>query len=201
MRGGRSPCDHYPCCIKTWVLPSNPQDPRHGAYPSSITDIWWSSLETSLNVFTWGRTPSPAGTDIYWWSLKDLQLVSGWYALYWNGNAVLFCIVVIVFVENDQMWLVIFVDTETVRNSNLFLVLTTKIQATRRHCIRMPSAYLSTVRSTGKQVWTCLEGDFCVVRSRKGLGPCMSSPEQTDIHNWKHNLSATSASVLEAFSK
>ena len=46
------------------------------------SDIWWPSLETCSNLFTWGSLP-PC-TDI-WWLLKDMQLASGQYASYWNA--------------------------------------------------------------------------------------------------------------------
>ena len=71
---------------------SPPQELRHGTpwtwCPSS--DIWWQSLETCSNLFTWGPT-LPTGTDIWWppehntvgkWSvgtLLEIFLVTSYY--------------------------------------------------------------------------------------------------------------------------
>ena len=41
-------------------LPAPPLPPRHQIWdlpPSPATDIWWSSLETCSNLFTWGPNP------------------------------------------------------------------------------------------------------------------------------------------------
>ena len=55
-------------------------DPTIQWLPAS--DIWWPSLETSSNLFTWGSfLPS---TDI-WWLLKHVQLASERHASYWNA--------------------------------------------------------------------------------------------------------------------
>ena len=55
-----SPCDHYPWCIG----PLGP--PRTWGPASPASENWWQSLVTYSNVFTWGPTPTPSGTDIWW---------------------------------------------------------------------------------------------------------------------------------------
>ena len=46
---------------------------RRGSYP--VTDIWWTSLETCSNLFTWAH-PFPQYWHI-WWSLKHVLLEGG----------------------------------------------------------------------------------------------------------------------------
>ena len=75
---GRSPCVHYFWCIglhcagfpcsgplldmePSWLQPR----PRHRTWDPSASEIWWPSLETCSNLFTWG-TPPLSGTDICW---------------------------------------------------------------------------------------------------------------------------------------
>ena len=68
----------YPHEHGTWVPPSLDMEPGY----SPATDIWWSSLETYSNLSTWGLTYS---SDMEWWPLKHVWLVSGRYAFYWNA--------------------------------------------------------------------------------------------------------------------
>ena len=55
-------------------------DPTIQWLPAS--DIWWPSLETCSNLFTWWSFPP---STYIWWLLKHVQLASGWYASYWNA--------------------------------------------------------------------------------------------------------------------
>ena len=67
---GRSPCVRYPWCIglhcagfpcsgpiidmePPWLQPR----PRHRTWDPSASEIWWPSLETCSNLFTWGPPP------------------------------------------------------------------------------------------------------------------------------------------------
>ena len=52
-----------------------------GRWGPSATDIWWSSLETCSNLFTWGPTP-PISTDTQCQQLKHIWLSSGQYVSY-----------------------------------------------------------------------------------------------------------------------
>ena len=99
---GRSPCDHYPCCIgphhtgtpsplgmgphyagtpggREWkpIQTCSPEDK-----PPTSAEVHWPRMETCSNLFTWGPPPS---TDI-WWLLKHIYiwLTSGRYTSYWN---------------------------------------------------------------------------------------------------------------------
>ena len=66
--------------VPTWI--KRPPTWDMGTYPLPLlpaSDIWWSSLETCSNLFTAGP-PSPTGTDIWWWPLKQVRLASGLYA-------------------------------------------------------------------------------------------------------------------------
>ena len=58
-----------------WTSLYSPQTWPHA------TDIWWPSLETCSNTFTWGL---PTSTDI-WWSPKHIRLASGKNTSSWNA--------------------------------------------------------------------------------------------------------------------
>ena len=57
---------HPPSDLRTYPLPTDhPWHQIWGPTPPPITDIWWTSLETCSNLFTWGSSPTPP-SNCYW---------------------------------------------------------------------------------------------------------------------------------------
>ena len=81
VHGGGFPCDHYPWCIRHHC--SGPYPPSQAPPPTILlAKIWWRSLVTCSNLFTWG----PTSTSTYiWWPPKHVWFASGRYASYWNA--------------------------------------------------------------------------------------------------------------------
>ena len=75
-----SPPPVYPApLLARWnTLPPWDTLPPGYPMPPPATDIWWSSLETCLNLFTWGPIPRIVLTS-------SCGHQSGWYASYWNA--------------------------------------------------------------------------------------------------------------------
>ena len=82
-----SPCDHCTwwigslCTVTPPPIPCyNP--PRHETWeslaPPPAGDIWWPSLETCSNLFTWG--PTPSGTGMLSCSNHCLTCVCGYHS-------------------------------------------------------------------------------------------------------------------------
>ena len=80
-----SPCSHCP-----WCLESHCTGPAagHQVWDPQTLDLGHPLLLTSGDQY-WRPVPTclledTSQSNIWWWPLKHVQFISGWYASYWN---------------------------------------------------------------------------------------------------------------------
>ena len=111
-----STCDHYPWSFGTHCTgpqPCPPPDKGHGTpqapdpapspEPAPASDIWWSSLETCLNLLIWTSLYRPPKSTDVWWLPKHAQLASGRYQSY--RNSLLLVLICIWYRVNLMLWI------------------------------------------------------------------------------------------------